>query len=120
VLNGLGRLESWGLDRQGFPGNDALAGITDPLWVKDDAFFTRWLAGVPGRVVELACHPGHRDDTVVGRDCPPGGAMIGRRVDELRLLGRPDFALACRAAGFTRVAPSRLLTHLARGLSDAA
>jgi predicted glycoside hydrolase/deacetylase ChbG (UPF0249 family) len=120
VLNALGRLESWGLDRLAFPGNDALAGITDPAWVKDEAFFTRWLGRVHGRVVELACHPGHRDDSVAGRDCPPGGAMIERRTDELRLLGRPEFLDVCRGAGFVRVRPSRLPAPPARGLSHAA
>jgi predicted glycoside hydrolase/deacetylase ChbG (UPF0249 family) len=120
VLNALGRLESWGLDRLGFAGNDTLAGITDPAWVKDEAFFTRWLGRVSGRVAELACHPGHRDDTVAGRDCPAGHALIERRIDELRLLGRPEFLAACRAAGFVRVAPSRLPSPPARGLSHAA
>jgi predicted glycoside hydrolase/deacetylase ChbG (UPF0249 family) len=120
VLSCLGRLESLGQDREDFPGADWLAGITDPPWVKDPEFFGRWLERVPGQVVELACHPGHPDDTLVGRDCTAGDGLAQRRVDELHLLRQPRFAEACRTAGFTRVAASALLARTARGLSHAA
>jgi predicted glycoside hydrolase/deacetylase ChbG (UPF0249 family) len=120
ALTCLGHLESLGQDRMGFPGHDWLAGITDPQWVKDPEFFGRWLEKVPGRVVELACHPGYPDDTLEGRDCRPGDGLAERRVDELHLLQQPRFLEACRAAGFTRVAPSEFLAHEARGLRHAA
>jgi len=84
-----------------FPGNATLAGITDPKWVNDPAFFTRWLACVPGDIVELAVHPGHWDETLIGRDCRLGDGQLQRRVAELRLLEAPSFLTACRAAGFT-------------------
>jgi predicted glycoside hydrolase/deacetylase ChbG (UPF0249 family) len=120
VLSCLGRLESRGQDRLGCPGNEWLAGITDPPWVRDPEFFTRWLARVPGHVVELACHPGHPDDTLLGRDCHRGDGLLERRVDEWHLLRQPSFVAACQAAGFTRMGPSQLLARTRRGLSHAA
>ena len=104
----------------GFPGNDWLAGITDPRWVRDPDFFARWLTRVPGRVVELACHPGHPDPTLLGRDCREGDGLLQRRVDELHLLNQPSFAAACRRAGFTLVPPSGLLAGRPRGLRHVA
>ena len=50
VLTLLGRYESWRQEVDGFPGNDWLAGITDPPWVKAPDFFVRWLTRVPGWV----------------------------------------------------------------------
>jgi predicted glycoside hydrolase/deacetylase ChbG (UPF0249 family) len=120
LLSGLGRLEAWAQKRQGYPGNSWLAGITDPPWVKDPDFFSRWLRRVPGRLVELACHPGHRDGTLLGRDCLPGDGLVQRRVDELHLLWQPAFAQTCREAGFTLIAPSQLLAHTGGGRSHAA
>jgi predicted glycoside hydrolase/deacetylase ChbG (UPF0249 family) len=120
LLSCLGRLDAWSQDRLGYPANAWLAGITDPPWVKDPDFFARWLGRVPGRVVELACHPGHPDDTLLGRDCRPGDGLLDRRVDELHLLRQPSFPEACRGAGFTRVSPSELLARTGRGLSHAA
>ncbi len=58
VLSALGRWQARAWGRAGFPAADWLAGVTDPKWVQDPAFFTRWLACIPGRVVELSCHPG--------------------------------------------------------------
>src|SRR5262249_58745022 len=79
LLTLLGRVEARRQERDGFPGQDGLAGITDPPWVRDPAFFVRWLARVPGRNVELACHPGHLDPTLVGRDCRAGDRLQQRR-----------------------------------------
>jgi chitin disaccharide deacetylase len=120
VLTLLGRYESWRQEVDGFPGNDWLAGITDPPWVKGPDFFVRWLTRVPGRVVELACHPGHEDTTLLGRDCHEGDGLMRRRVDELHLLNQPSFAAACRRAGFALVPPSGLLARRPRGLPHAA
>ena len=83
-----------------------MAGTTDPKWVQDPDFFARWLTLIPGRVVELVCHPGHLDATLVGRDCHEGDGLQRRRVDEYRLLADPSFDQACRRAGFVRVRPS--------------
>ena len=120
VLTVLGRRHARAQHRLGFPGPDWLAGITDPPWVADPEFFARWLTQVPGRVVELACHPGYLDLTLIGRDCEAGDGLLQRRTDELHLLQQPRFLEACRQAGFTRVAPSALLTGELRGLAHAA
>jgi chitin disaccharide deacetylase len=98
-------------DQLGFPGNDWLLGITDPKWVKDPDFHRHWLLAAPGRIVELMCHPGRLDPTVLGRDCHRGDGLMERRVDELKLLLRPDFLTAVADAGFTLVAPSQLVSE---------
>jgi predicted glycoside hydrolase/deacetylase ChbG (UPF0249 family) len=105
-LTALGQAQVGAQRRAGFPGADWLAGVTDPRWVRDPEFFARWLTRVPGRVVELCCHPGRLDPTVLGRDCRPGDGLQQRRVDEHRLMADPAFDAACRRAGFMRVAPS--------------
>lgn len=106
LLTTLGRRDARRLDRAGFPGNNWLAGVTDPPCVGDARFLTRWLARVPGRVVELTCHPGLRDETLLGRDCSPGDGQMERRVREFRLLCHESFRQACRAAGFRVAAPA--------------
>jgi predicted glycoside hydrolase/deacetylase ChbG (UPF0249 family) len=113
----LGRREARRCRRAGFPGNDALAGITDPPWVADPDYLVRWLTRLPGRVVELTCHPGHLDPTLIGRDCTAGDGLLLRRVHELERLRDPSFRAACRQAGLTLV-PASALTP--RGRSHAA
>ena len=95
-------------ERLGFPGCDVLCGITDPEYTADEAFYARWLRLVPGATVELACHPGYRDETLIGRDCATDGAGVMRRVHELHLLRAPSFAAACHTAGFRLLAPGEL------------
>jgi hypothetical protein len=113
-LSLLGRRAARRLDRAGFPGNDWLAGITDPEWVADPDFLVRWLRHLPGQVVELACHPGFLDTTLVGRDAPSGGPLL-RRPREYRLLRDARFAAACRAAGFRLASPADVARRPARG-----
>jgi predicted glycoside hydrolase/deacetylase ChbG (UPF0249 family) len=108
LLNFLGQRESRRQVENGFPGNDWLIGITDPPFVHDPQFLVRWLAHVPGRVVELTCHPGHHDETLVGRDCTRADGMQERRVREMRLLLESDFTDSYRRAGFVLVSPSEL------------
>ena len=108
LLNVLGRRFARVQAACGFPGNAWLAGVTDPPWVRDPAFFTRWLAELPGDPVELCCHPGYLDPTLIGRDCGPDDGLLRRRVDELALLDRPAFLEAVRAAGFALTAPSQI------------
>jgi hypothetical protein len=43
-----------------------------------------------------------------------------RRVDEFHLLSQPDFRVACRQAGLTRVAPREWLAFSRPGAADAA
>jgi predicted glycoside hydrolase/deacetylase ChbG (UPF0249 family) len=95
-------------ERLGFPGCNVLCGITNPEYTADVAFYSRWLRLVPGNTVELACHPGYRDETLIGRDCATDGPSVMRRVNELHLLRSPSFAAACHAAGFRLLAPGEL------------
>ena len=111
LLNFLGRRLATEQEALGFPGNDWLAGVTDPPWVKDRAFFTRWLAALPGRTVELCCHPGFLDTTLIGRDCTADDGLMQRRVDEQILLEQPEFLAAAHDAGFTLVAPSQVIAR---------
>jgi predicted glycoside hydrolase/deacetylase ChbG (UPF0249 family) len=120
ALSLLGRRDSRRQRCQGFPGNDWLAGITDPPWVADPQFFVRWLRRVPGRVVELTCHPGYLDPSLIGRDAWPSDGQLQRRVREWHLLQHAAFEHVCREAGFTLVAPSELLRVQARGQAHAA
>ena len=71
---------------------------------------TRWLRRVSGHVVELTCHPGRADATLLGRDATPSNGQLQRRPDELHLLRQPEFTEACQAAGFTLIAPAQLRT----------
>jgi predicted glycoside hydrolase/deacetylase ChbG (UPF0249 family) len=109
LLSLLGRGESRRQQQHGFPGNDWLGGITDPRWVADPQFLARWLRRIPGRIVELTCHPGYLDMTLIGRDCTPEDGQLQRRIHELHLLRQPSFREACDRAGFTLVAPSELI-----------
>jgi predicted glycoside hydrolase/deacetylase ChbG (UPF0249 family) len=111
LLTLLGRAEALQLERAGFPGQRWLAGITDPPWAADPEFFARWLTRVPGRDVELACHPGYHDPTLVGRDCTADDGLQQRRVDERHWLQQPTFGEACRRAGFTAVSPAEWLSR---------
>jgi predicted glycoside hydrolase/deacetylase ChbG (UPF0249 family) len=120
VLSMLGRPNAWRQMRLGFPGNDWLAGITDPLCVKHPEFLARWLTRLPGRVVELTCHPGHPDETLLGRDATVTDGQMQRRIDERTLLRQANFRQACRLAGFTLIAPSAWLHSSFRGAAHAA
>jgi predicted glycoside hydrolase/deacetylase ChbG (UPF0249 family) len=102
-LTRLGRVAARRQDAAGLSGADALLGVTDPRCVNDPAFFARWLATAPGRVLELTCHPGHFDPTLVGRDGTLADGQVHRRVSEWELLRKPAFLDAVRAAGFTLV-----------------
>jgi predicted glycoside hydrolase/deacetylase ChbG (UPF0249 family) len=94
-----GRASARAAERAGFPGCDALLGVTAPRCVFDDRFYTRWIEAAPGSAIELMVHPGHCDDSLAGRDCPPG-IGVARRVREWELIERPEFAESLRRAGF--------------------
>jgi predicted glycoside hydrolase/deacetylase ChbG (UPF0249 family) len=116
----LGRADARRQEAMGFPGNEWLAGITDPPWVANPKFLSRWLARIPGEVVELTCHPGYLDRTLVGRDCALGDGQLLRRVHEFSLLQQENFHAACRRAGFTLVSPRELLEQRVFGDAHAA
>src|SRR5262249_31964661 len=101
------------------PRNDRPAGVTHPPWGADPESLTRWLARVPGRVVELTCPPGYEDRTLIGRDCTPDDGQLQRRVCEMRLLRDPSFPEACRRAGLALVTPADVVRHTARGFARA-
>jgi predicted glycoside hydrolase/deacetylase ChbG (UPF0249 family) len=106
--------------RQGFPGNDCLAGVTDPACVADPAYLVRWITRLPGTVAELTCHPGYLDLTLIGRDCSIDDGLLQRRVQEMHLLLHSSFGEACRQAGFALVAPTALTKLLSREAAHAA
>lgn len=115
-LSLLGKPQGQLLDQQGFHGNDALAGITNPRHVRDPYFFIRWLQAIKGRTIELACHPGYWDETLIGRDCAENDGLLQRRVDEFFLLQQPGFLDAVEHCGFELVAPFELEATLPRHL----
>jgi predicted glycoside hydrolase/deacetylase ChbG (UPF0249 family) len=107
-LSLLGRRNAGLQEQCGLPGNDWLSGITDPPCVADPEFLSRWLGAMPGQVVELTCHPGHLDPTLIGRDCTAEDGQIKRRVREWQLLRQPSFLEVCRRARFELVSASEL------------
>ena len=113
-LSYFGKITSRELAEHQVPGNDWIAGITDPPWVRRPDFFENWLRLIPGQTVELSCHPGHADATLLGRDCYPGDGLLQRRVDEFALLSRPEFFQAVEQAGFRSIAPGHLQRETAR------
>lgn len=108
-LGWLGRRLSRIQEAHGFPGNDWLAGITRPECVLDPDFFVHWLRTMPGNTVEIMCHPGRLDPTLVGRDCTETDGLAHQRVNELRWLRHDGFLDAVADAGFRLVSPSEFL-----------
>jgi len=106
-LSSMGKREAERQAREGFPGNEWLIGITDPPYVDEPNFFLRWLQQVPGRMVELGCHPGYRDLSLIGRDCTAHDGHVQRRFSELNLLQHHTFKDACLRAGFELISPSQ-------------
>ena len=119
-LSFLGHRDARLQERARFPGNDWLAGITDPPFVADPNFLVRWLERIQGEVVELACHPGHYDQTLLGRDSTGSDGLLERRVHEFQLLNLPSYRQACERAGFKLIAPAELILHGRRGIRHAA
>jgi len=109
ALNKLGRATAAMQVRHGFPGNDWLAGISNPGMIAHPHFFLNWLRTMPGDVVELMCHPGLHDPTLVGRDCTADDGMLGQRVNEMRWLLDPTFLDVVAEAGFRLTTASQLL-----------
>jgi predicted glycoside hydrolase/deacetylase ChbG (UPF0249 family) len=108
-LGWLGRRLSRIQEAHGFPGNDWMAGIAKPECALDPDFFVNWLTSMPGDVVELMCHPGRLDGTLVGRDCTNDDGLMEQRVNEMRWLRDPSFLQAADDAGFRLVSPSELI-----------
>ena len=85
----------------GWPGNDALIGITDPQHVHNANFLPNWIANAKGNCVELTCHPGYLDSSIEGRDGSFADGQLHRRAAEWASLRDPKFRNAVRNAGFT-------------------
>ena len=92
----------------GLPGCDWLIGVTDPACVVDDRYLDRWLGQVgTNGSVEVCCHPGYHDESLIGRDCDAGDGLL-RRPRETRLLRSPSFLAACADAGLVPARPSAI------------
>jgi predicted glycoside hydrolase/deacetylase ChbG (UPF0249 family) len=115
ILTGFGWRAARRQAAAGLPGNETLAGITDPAFVYAPDFFARWLAAARGRFVELSCHPGYLDLTLDGRDGTVADGHIHRRPRELELLRRPAFPDAVKANGFELVTAGELVWRMAGG-----
>lgn len=111
-LSFMGRSDARRLNRKGFPGNVWLGGITNPPLLGNPEFFVRWLLQIPGKIVELTCHPGFLDPTLIGRDCTSIDGQLQRRFREWHLLRQSSFDEALREAGLTLVTPSQLSNML--------
>jgi predicted glycoside hydrolase/deacetylase ChbG (UPF0249 family) len=119
LLTRMGVRQAKRLERDGFPGCDWLAGITEPEFTDDPHFFERWLKCMPGRTVELMCHPGYWDRTLIGRDsthAEPNSSdpLLVRRVRELELMKRDSFVDVILEAGFELLPASRVNASKAR------
>lgn len=106
VLSFFGKRHARRSAARGFPGADWLIGVTDPPCTTDDRFWTRWISRANGDAVELGCHPGYADETLLVRDVPGKPHDLARRVNELTMMLRDDFPDAVDAAGFRLASPS--------------
>ncbi len=120
LLSALGRRCARLQEALGLPGNDWLAGITDPPCVNDPDYLVRWVRRIPGTRIELACHPGHLDPTLIGRDCTVTDGHIQRRIREYKHLIDERFTEALQVADLTAVPPSRLAELPPPGTANAA
>ena len=119
-LSSLGRGDARRQQQLYFPGNQWLIGITNPRNVRDSRFMTRWLNRAVGNAVELTCHPGYFDPTLVGRDCAPLDGQQERRLRELQHLRNPSFLSTVRSAGFTLARPAEIIRLSLGGVAYAA
>lgn len=108
VLTWLGAAVMRAAQRRGCRGADQLLGLTNAGTSRRADCFTRWLRAAHGTSVELMCHPGHRDEALLGRDAIRGDGWLEQRTGELELLRGEAWAEAIRASGRTRIAPGQL------------
>lgn len=102
------------------PGNDLLAGISTPTSVCDPNYLLRWIPRVHGPTIELTCHPGHRDETLIGRDCTSRDGRVQARVEEFNRLADPQFKKLVSELGFELKRPSEFLAAATLELPHAA
>lgn len=94
----------------GLPANNTLAGISTPTSVCAPNYLKRWIQLIEGDVVELTCHPGYLDQTLVGRDCSASDGRLQARVEELQHLASDRFSKACREAALRLISPSEFMS----------
>jgi predicted glycoside hydrolase/deacetylase ChbG (UPF0249 family) len=97
VMSWLGRRAARIQHQMGFPSAATFAGLGGELR-GDPRYFLRWLQRTPGDTVELMCHPGYHDPSLVGRD-----ERITERVLEWEQLKEPRFRETAREMGFQLV-----------------
>lgn len=117
-LTRFGRRAALHQESAGFPGNDALIGITDPPFVRSPIFFERWLRTAPGQFVELSCHPGRYDSTLDGRDGSPLDGQLDRRQHEFERLSVPNMLEVIESAGFEPVTAAELANRTSGGAKE--
>lgn len=109
LLSSIGHQSAIEQSNAGYPGAEWLLGITDPHFVEANNFFACWLDVTPGEVVELMCHPGHDDVTLLGRDATPTNGQRERRVHEWYRLVSEGYQQALHANGFEMVSAGELV-----------
>ncbi|MGL4419451.1 MAG: carbohydrate deacetylase [Gemmataceae bacterium] len=88
LLHRVGRKSAHFQQQSGFPGADQLLGLCDTGLQPAPDFFTRWIhaAHPKSKTLELMCHPGYFDDSLIGRDGTAESGHLARRVMEYELL----------------------------------
>jgi predicted glycoside hydrolase/deacetylase ChbG (UPF0249 family) len=101
-----GKVQAKALDYNKFPGAKTMIGLTDPYCLKNVRFFDECLQSGCGDIVELMCHPGYVDTSLIGRDVTEYGDGLTRRQWELGILGNPQFLNDAAACNYQIVRPS--------------
>jgi chitin disaccharide deacetylase len=107
VLDRVGRRSTQVQSELGFPGGEQLIGITDPQFVRDERFLQRWVRRASGEFVELTCHPGFRDTTLLGRDATETDGHLERRVNEWDRLRDERFLKMVQQQGWQLIPAGR-------------
>jgi len=101
-----GKMQAKNLDSQRYPGARTMIGLTDPYCLKDEKFFQKCIQSAYGNIVELMCHPGYLDTSLVGRDVTRSGDSLSRRPWELSMLKNSQFKNTVDANNYQIVRPS--------------
>lgn len=109
LLTCFGKRNTSRLRTKHYPGCELLIGITDPEHVQNPHFWEQWFRHVGNhRTVEICCHPGYYDNSLLGRDVDKP-IDLDRRPSESLLLKSPHFREIYLQAGFQLVRPSAIL-----------
>lgn len=110
ILNLLGLRFARRTQALNMKGNRWLMGVTDPKETAKATYLSEWFSALAktGDCVELCCHPGYRDESLIGRDCD-SGAGLDRRTWELSLLQKDDFFHQVHGQGYRLTYPSQVV-----------